>query len=98
MTDLPFPRGPRRKKRNYVPPPPKGRKKVVVDPTIIPPPDERMYTPAEIAARLGVDVQTARIWCRTGKLRSFKYGKRSVRVLQSDLFAFMRERERPKTA
>jgi excisionase family DNA binding protein len=50
----------------------------------------------EVAAELGVDVQTVRRWVHAGKLRAFKPGK-EYRVREADLEEFLNAREvRPK--
>jgi excisionase family DNA binding protein len=47
---------------------------------------ERLYSPEEAAAYLGVHVQTVRAWIRSGRLRASRLaGQRALRIAASDL-------------
>ncbi len=54
--------------------------------------DEKFYTPQEVAAMLGVHLQTVRKWYRTGELECYKVGR--VRISESQLEAFLQKRQR----
>ena len=47
---------------------------------------ERLFTPEEAAAYLGIHVQTVRAWIRSGRLRASRLtGQRALRIKASDL-------------
>lgn len=53
---------------------------------------ERLLTPDEVAARLGITPITAKAWLRSGKLPLTKLGKRGLlRCREADLDAYVRE-------
>lgn len=58
--------------------------------------DEKFYTPQEVAAMLGVHLQTVRKWYRTGELECYKVGR--VRISESQLEAFLQKRQRGSSA
>lgn len=47
---------------------------------------------SEIAQLAGVSIRTAREWCRTGKLKSYKLGGKDHLVKREDFEAFMEGR------
>jgi len=50
------------------------------------PEQEKLYSPEEAAAYLGVHVQTVRAWIRSGRLRASRLaGQRALRIRASDL-------------
>jgi len=49
---------------------------------------------SEVAARLGIDEETAREYGRRGELPTVLVGDRSVRVREASLGKYMRDRER----
>lgn len=55
--------------------------------------EKQYYSPQEIAAMLGVHLQTVRTWYRSGKLGCYKLGHRDVRISQEQLDAFLKARE-----
>jgi len=54
---------------------------------------ETLLSPEEVAERLGVSRLTAVRWLRSGKLKGQKFGRKTVRMLASDLDAFMHQRQ-----
>ena len=52
---------------------------------------ERLLTPDEIGARLGISPATAKDWLRAGRLRSVKLGRRGLlRMREAELDAYIR--------
>lgn len=45
----------------------------------------------EVAKELNINVQTIRSFIKKGELKGYRFGKRSVRVLRSDLDRFIKE-------
>ncbi len=58
-------------------------------PKIAPPASFRTLTPEQAAEKMGVCTRTILYWVRTGKLPAKKYGRRTIRILESDLAAFV---------
>lgn len=50
--------------------------------------EERLLSPAEVARHLGVTPWLIYSWIRTGRLPAMKFGRRVVRIRESDLAAF----------
>lgn len=48
------------------------------------------YTVAEAARLLKVQERTVRAWLRSGKIRGFKIGPKSLRITESELQRFFR--------
>jgi excisionase family DNA binding protein len=57
--------------------------------------DEEYFTPEEIAERLKVHKRTVQRWIIAGTLRAYRFGGQSgsLRVKESDLLYFLKERE-----
>jgi excisionase family DNA binding protein len=53
------------------------------------PPSFRTLTPDQAGEKIGVCTRTILYWVRTGKLPAKKYGRRTIRILESDLAAFV---------
>ena len=52
---------------------------------------ERLLTPDEIGARLGISPATAKDWLRVGRLRSVKLGRKGLlRMREAELDAYIR--------
>lgn len=51
---------------------------------------DQIFKPVEIAAILGVKVETVWAWCRSGKLPHLRLSKRAFRVRSADLQDFLR--------
>ena len=49
--------------------------------------EDRLFTVAEIAERMGLNVSRVRVWVADGRLPATKYGKTWL-VKESDLLAF----------
>jgi excisionase family DNA binding protein len=56
--------------------------------------EDKLYTPKEAAALLGITVSTVRSWFSTGKLRRIKVG-RLTRALESELLAMITPEDVP---
>jgi excisionase family DNA binding protein len=57
--------------------------------------DEKLFTPSEVAERVGVSPRTVSRWCRSGKIGSVLLGEGRYarwRVKESQLNTFMDER------
>jgi len=52
---------------------------------------EKLYTLEEAAEYLRVHIDTAREYCRTGKLKAYKINDWEWRIKQEDLEAFLKE-------
>jgi excisionase family DNA binding protein len=61
---------------------------------MIPKPIMRFYTVAQVAELLEVSTRSLRRWIADGELRHHRLG-RQVRILESDLRAFLEERRAP---
>ena len=53
--------------------------------------DHKYVTIREVAKELNINPQTIRSWVKKGKLRGYRLGERSVRILRSDLNRFIKE-------
>lgn len=53
---------------------------------------DAIYTIPEVAEMLSVHRDTVQAWIEEGKLGSVKIGHRTVRILQSDIDKFIRDR------
>ena len=53
---------------------------------------DQIYTIPQVAELLGVHKDTVQTWIEEGKLGSVKIGYRTVRILQSDIDEFIRNR------
>ena len=51
----------------------------------------KYLTVSEVAKELNINPQTIRSWVKKGKLRGYRLGERSVRILRSDLIQFIKE-------
>ncbi len=51
----------------------------------------KYLTVSEVAKELNINPQTIRSWVKKGKLRGYRLGERSVRILRSDLNQFIKE-------
>ena|GEM_PF-717945 len=54
--------------------------------------DKTVYTIAQVAEELQVHHDTVQKWIQSGKLGSVKIGHRTVRILQSDIDKFIKDR------
>jgi excisionase family DNA binding protein len=54
---------------------------------------DTLLSPEDVAERLGISRLTAVRWMRSGKLKGQKFGRKTVRMLASDLDAFMHQRQ-----
>jgi excisionase family DNA binding protein len=50
---------------------------------------EPIYTAADVAARLGVNVRTVRRWMREGAISHFRYSRAMSRITETQLQAFL---------
>jgi excisionase family DNA binding protein len=56
--------------------------------------EDKIYTRQEVAKLLQVHPDTVQEWIEEGKLASIKIGHKTVRILQSDIDNFIRDRRR----
>ncbi len=54
--------------------------------------DERLWTVREVAEKLSVSRKTVHQWVRAGDLRCIRLGQKTVRIEESELERFLRER------
>lgn len=55
--------------------------------------DERWFTVAEVAEKLGLHAETVRLWLRQGRIRGLRFGRRGGwRISESALNDFIADR------
>ena len=50
---------------------------------------QELLSMKEVASTLSVTIETVRRWCRSGKLKHVKLGKKLLRVKKGDLESFI---------
>jgi excisionase family DNA binding protein len=51
--------------------------------------NDKILSPAQVAAEIGVHIDTVREWIRSGKLPAARLGYRTIRIRREDLDAFL---------